>query len=408
MARAWITDRWTRTAVDPRTKASRDTRTSAHGKGSRWRVDWYEQQPDGSKKLRAKSFRTKPLAEEFLTKVEHDIRSGTYRPLGEGKRTLGAVAALWLDGKRRARGVTRRAYEQDIRLWINPQWQGVAISGITRQDVESWVSSLYDGTAPRDYAIDFTGERAGLGASRVRRLYSIVSASLTHAVDQGWISSNPARGVELKRPETAEQVFLTIPELEALAAAAQRETDRVLILFLGYVGTRIGEAAALRVGDLDLATRRARIKATVTLDENGRSTIGAPKTGQARSVPIPKFLATDLRLLIAGRADDDWVFRSVRGARVDVHNWRMRAWADAVEGAGLGELGLTPHKLRHTAASLAIAAGADIKVVQTMLGHADATETLNTYGHLFPDRLDEVSDRIEKARRKALRPKHHD
>ncbi|MGB3375046.1 MAG: tyrosine-type recombinase/integrase [Microbacterium sp.] len=404
MARAWITDRWTRSPVDKH-GAPQDPKTKDHGKGSRWRVDWYEQQRDGSKKLRAKSFRTKPLAEDFLTKIEHDIRSGTYRPLGDGKRTLGAVVDAWLEGKRRAKGATKHAYEQDIRVWIRPQWQGVTISSITRQDIESWVNALHDGSAPRAYAVEISGERDGLGASRVRRLYSIVSASLAHAVDHGWIPSNPAHGVELKRAVRAEQVFLSIPELEALAEAAQRDTDRVLILFLGYVGARIGEAVALRVEDIDLTARRARIHATVTLDEKGRATTGTTKTGRARSVPIPKFLVGDVKLLLAGRALEDWVFRSIRGARIDPHNWRTRAWADAVEGAGLGDLGLTPHKLRHTAASLAIAAGADVKVVQTMLGHADASETLNTYGHLFPDRLDEVSDRLEKARRKAMKPK---
>jgi site-specific recombinase XerD len=63
---------------------------------------------------------------------------------------------------------------------------------------------------------------------------------------------------------------------------------------------------------------------------------------------------------------------------------------------------MTPHKLRHTAASAAIGSGADVKVVQLMLGHKDATETLNTYGHLWPDRLDEVSASLEVARRRAL------
>ncbi|MGW0462069.1 tyrosine-type recombinase/integrase [Streptomyces tendae] len=71
-------------------------------------------------------------------------------------------------------------------------------------------------------------------------------------------------------------------------------------------------------------------------------------------------------------------------------------------GAGLGHLKVTPHKLRHTAASLAIASGADVNVVQTMLGHKSATLTLDTYGHLFPDRLDEVSKKMHKRRSKQL------
>lgn len=58
-----------------------------------------------------------------------------------------------------------------------------------------------------------------------------------------------------------------------------------------------------------------------------------------------------------------------------------------------------PHGLRHTAASLAIAAGADVKVEQQMLGHKSATMTLDLYGHLFDDRLDEVADALDRAAR---------
>lgn len=73
--------------------------------------------------------------------------------------------------------------------------------------------------------------------------------------------------------------------------------------------------------------------------------------------------------------------------------------------AGLGETygsALTPKALRHTAASMAIAAGADVKVTQRMLGHADASMTLNTYADLWPDRLDEVTATVSAQRAKAL------
>ncbi|MEU0239648.1 tyrosine-type recombinase/integrase [Nocardiopsis sp. NPDC006198] len=74
----------------------------------------------------------------------------------------------------------------------------------------------------------------------------------------------------------------------------------------------------------------------------------------------------------------------------------------AVVAAGLADLGITTHKLRHTAASLAIASGADVKVVQTILGRTTATMALNHCGHLFPDRSDEVADRMAAERAAAL------
>jgi hypothetical protein len=68
---------------------------------------------------------------------------------------------------------------------------------------------------------------------------------------------------------------------------------------------------------------------------------------------------------------------------------RTRGW--------VGPAGLHPHELRHTAASLAIASGADVKVVQMMLGHKTATMTLDLYGHLLPDRLDDLAGRMDSA-----------
>ncbi len=78
-----------------------------------------------------------------------------------------------------------------------------------------------------------------------------------------------------------------------------------------------------------------------------------------------------------------------------LHNWRRRVFDPALQAAGLGEL--TPHELRHTAASLAVAAGANVMAVQRMLGHASAAMTLDVYSGLFDDDLDAVADRLEAA-----------
>lgn len=96
------------------------------------------------------------------------------------------------------------------------------------------------------------------------------------------------------------------------------------------------------------------------------------------------------------------VFLTHRGKSLRANDWRTREFNPAVTAAGLDVAGLTPHKLRHTAASLAIASGADVKVIQTMLGHKDASMTLDIYGHLFPDRLDEVATALDRNRRRAL------
>jgi integrase len=114
-------------------------------------------------------------------------------------------------------------------------------------------------------------------------------------------------------------------------------------------------------------------------------------------VSVPRFIAEDLGRHVNGRAQDDLVFTSPQGEVLRAGNFRRDVFEPAVRQVDL--VGLVPHGLRHTAASLAIASGADVKVVQQMLGHKSATMTLDLYGHLFGDRLDEVADALDAAAR---------
>ncbi|MGH3262519.1 MAG: tyrosine-type recombinase/integrase, partial [Trebonia sp.] len=195
---------------------------------------------------------------------------------------------------------------------------------------------------------------------------------------------------------TRERVYLTIDQVDELADATG--PSRVVILFLAYTGVRFGELAALRVRRLDFLRRRAAIAEAVA-EVRGKSVFGTPKGHQERSVPIPVFLVEELAELVAGKEVDDLVFTAPKGGILRLQNFRHSVWEPAARSVGLGEL--TPHSLRHTAASLAIASGADVKVVQQMLGHKSATMTLDLYGHLYDDRLDEVAERMDAARRRA-------
>jgi integrase len=132
---------------------------------------------------------------------------------------------------------------------------------------------------------------------------------------------------------------------------------------------------------------------------NGRAVFGTPKTHQRRSVPVPRFLVDDLAAQVAGMGPDDLVFTAPGGGVLRLMNFRRRVFDPAATAAGLG--GLTPHELRHTAASLAIASGANVKDVQRMLGHASAAMTLDVYAGLFEDSLEDVADRMDAMARGA-------
>jgi len=125
----------------------------------------------------------------------------------------------------------------------------------------------------------------------------------------------------------------------------------------------------------------------------GRLTWSTPKTHQTRSVPVPSTLATRIEELVDGRDPDEPIFSAPGGGVLRLRNWRTRVFDPARDAAGLQDL--TPHDLRHTAASLAIASGANVKAVQRMLGHASAAMTLDVYAGLFGDDLDAVAEALD-------------
>jgi integrase len=138
--------------------------------------------------------------------------------------------------------------------------------------------------------------------------------------------------------------------------------------------------------------RRITVAESVT-EVRGRLTWGTPKSHQARSVPIPRFLADLLAEVVAGKGSDDLVFTTWHGKPLRNLNWRRDVFDLAAGDVGLA--GLTPHELRHTAASLAVSAGANVKAVQRMLGHASAAMTLDVYSGLFDADLDAVAVQLD-------------
>jgi len=165
---------------------------------------------------------------------------------------------------------------------------------------------------------------------------------------------------------------------------------------LGYCGLRFGEAAALRVADVDLTARRIRVRRSVTYVRQAGLVEGPTKNHTSRTVPVPVFLARLLATEIAHRDAEKLVFTSPRGGghlTLAQARYTFQKATAAVESCG----GLRLHDLRHTCASLAISAGANVKVVQRLLGHKTAVLTLDRYGHLFPDDLDAVADAFDSA-----------
>ena len=173
-----------------------------------------------------------------------------------------------------------------------------------------------------------------------------------------------------------------------------------VVRFLAYTGLRWGETAALQVCDFDMLRRRVNVSRSVTEASGAGLVWSTPKTYERRSVPFPAALADELAALMVGKDRDALVFADFARRVLPNSNWRARVFAPAVAACQKADEPFTtikPHDLRHTAASLAISAGANVKAVQRMLGHAKASTTLDTYAELFDTDLDAVAVEFDAA-----------
>lgn len=196
-------------------------------------------------------------------------------------------------------------------------------------------------------------------------------------------------------------MFLTHRQVEALASEARYGE---LVRVLAYTGLRWSEATALRVRSVDPGRRRLNIREGVT-EVNGQHVLGSVKSHERRSVAFPDFLDSAVAAACRDKHPDDRLWSSPAGGFLRPGHSSEGWFATAVQRTMAGDASfrrVTPHDLRHTAASLAISAGANAKVVQRMLGHKSAKVTLDTYAALFPDDLDNVTSALSRQRAEQL------
>ncbi|MGB5796777.1 MAG: tyrosine-type recombinase/integrase [Mycolicibacter algericus] len=320
-----------------------------------------------------RGFKTKRDAQVFAEQVEVDKRRGAYVAPSDGRVKFGELAREWLDAKHNLKPSTKARYEITLDVAL-ARFREVAIGDLTRPMVRALVA-------------DLVGD--GAAASSVHKAVGLLRQVLKAAVADNLLAVNVAEGVELPAVTMTEQRYLSAAELHRVALAAGAR--KALVYVLGTTGLRFGEAAELRWRDVDIEGLRLRISRSVTFVA-GKAVVGSPKNGKERTVALP---ATVAKLLTAG-APDDLVFPDSAGGWMRASNVRRRWWARALADAGL-PTDFKLHELRHTAASLAIRAGANIKALQNMLGHASAGLTLDRYGHLYESDIDSVGHAIDAA-----------
>lgn len=343
--------------------------------GRRYRVQY--RTPD--RRLTSKrGFKRKLDAQRFVEDIEVSKRAGEYVQPSRGRVTVAEAAVHWLEMKRAAtKASTWNSIETSWRVHVAPRWAAVRLSDITATEVEAWVTEM----------------RQRSGATVVLRNYGTLASILDSAVKDRRLLSNPARAVgNLPVKRRSHRTYLSHSQVEQLADASGQH--RVLVLVLAYCGLRWGEAIALRVEDVDLARGRINVRRNA-VQVNMQMHEGTPKTGETRTVPVPQFLCDELSGQVEGKDMGSLVFAGRDGylrRPVSTSGW----FAKAIIRSGVPTIPI--HGLRHCAASMAVSAGANVKVIQRMLGHSSAAMTLDTYSDLFDDDLDIVADALDEQR----------
>ncbi|WP_417564172.1 tyrosine-type recombinase/integrase [Microbacterium sp.] len=350
--------------------------------GKRYRVRY--RRPDGAQTDK-RGFKTKRDAELFLASVEVSKAKGEFIDLSAAEVKIGSLGAKWVASREQVlKPSAYRSIESSWRIHVEPRWGRRVLAKVRHSEIQDWVSEM----------------SAAQSATNVLRAHGILAGIFDTAIEDRILSSNPARRMTLPRKASKRKAYLTHAQVELLALNSR---DPVLIRFLAYTGLRWGEATGIRVRHLDLPRGRVRIEENAVM-VNNTVVIGTPKSHRHRTVPIPPFVVDMLTLRAQTRGPEAFVFGD--GAQpMRLPNSRDGWFAGAVRRAQRSDPNLprvTPHDLRHTAASLSVSAGANVKAVQRMLGHASAAVTLDIYSDLFDDDLDKVATALDRARTESL------
>jgi integrase len=283
---------------------------------------------------------------------------------------------------------TRELYSSHLRTHILPALGSRPLTTLRRTDMRTFVTGLAQQLAP----------------STVSTIFAVLSSVLAAAVDDGLLPANPSTRVPLPRIE--QRVITPLPAESVLALAEEVPARYAIAVWLA-AGARLrqGEVLGLTAGRVDFLRRRIHVEEQMQGTNGTEPALSPLKTRASRRVvPVDdgvlEALSTHLQswptgpsgLIVANRLG-----RPVRRSSFGT------CWRAAVERAGL-PAGTRFHDLRHFYASTLIAAGLHPKAIQTRLGHATIAESMDTYGHLFPNAEDFGRGALDSALWPALVP----
>lgn len=353
------------------------------GSGRKWESRWRD--ADG-KQRRKKGFPTKREAQLFDSSREVATARGEWVDPKLGRVTFGQLGQRWLPQQTHLKPSTRYHTEVWYRKYVEPKFGDRAVGSVKPSEIRAWVAELH---------------AEGRGVGTIERVVGIVRGVFEMAVEDGLVASSPVQRVRLPREAPRHREILTLDQFNLVLDELSPQHYRTFVECLAWTGCRFGELTGLQVRSCDLLRRRLRIERSLS-EVGGRFVVTTPKTATSvRVVSLPASLVEPLSRLMVGKGPEDPVFTTPRGRLIRNTLFRPDVFYPAVEAARLVDPTIPPtrvHDLRHFAATQAIAAGASVKAVQALLGHASARQTLDRYSHVLPDDTDRIAEAFDRLR----------
>jgi integrase len=354
---------------------------SVRQRGDEWEARWTE----GSARP-SRPFPTKEAAEDFLiARHRRKLRGGYIAPV---EMTVADLLESYIErsiayGKWKPATINLNRRLADHH--ILPTLKDLRVIEVEPPRLQRWVDTLARTLSP----------------ATVSMCAALLSAAFKQAVTLTIIPSNPCSVVSRPKVEQKPMVTWSVEDI-AKVDAFLRDDPKWLAVYrlMLTTGMRPGELYALTWSDLDFEQNIVRIRRTITDNAEGKRVVGAtPKGGKTRYVALSRSARAALLdwqntlVLRALKPDTDYVFPSRRGSPMGENVW-LGMHAHIIQRTGVPPINL--HSLRHTNASIELAAGTPVKIVSERLGHKDVLTTMRIYQHVSVDMQRAAADAMDE------------
>lgn len=353
-------------------KAERDAKTG------KWLIQYrYTDWQGNRKKSTKRGFNTKREAEEWLRKFLV-TQQADFNMLFED-----FIKIYYADMETRLREHTMRTKKYLIDLKLLPYFGKMKLNEIKAADIRKWQNELM---------------QQGYAPTYLRTINNQLAAIFNYAVKYYDLPNNPCRKAgSMGKGKADEMQFWTKEEFEQfIDVVMNKQQSYMAFMTLFWTGMRMGELLALVVSDVDFQKRTISITKSYQRI-GGRDVITEPKTPKSkRVITIPKFLAIDLQDYLNsmyGIQDEDRLFPITK-------YYLEHEMERGIEGSGVKRIRI--HDLRHSHASMLVEMGFSPLEIAERLGHEKIETTLNTYSHLYPNKQEQLADKLDKQYKEGL------